>query len=315
MAVDGQGRIWSRRIPVRRLLRDGIAAASLAAILFAWVFLQQGDFFHDARAYWSLDYSDMYGQSLVGAPATYLYSPAFAHVFFPFTLLPWEVFAGIWSALNLAALVWLAGPVVAAILLYAPYSPVTDEITTGNIHLLLAAAIVVGFRAPALWAGPLLTKVTPAASILWFAGRRAWRSLACVLGATGAIVLASLVIDPAAWVEWIELLQRSAAVPVPPYIGVIPGPLWLRLAVASALAAVGGILGWRWTVPVAATIALPVTWSSGLAILVALIPLYRMQLLSLARRVAACRLSGIGASPRSVPGHSDDAGAKDQHSP
>ena len=48
--------------------------------------------------------------------------------------------------------------------------------TVGNIHLLLGAVIVAGFRWPWLWALPLLTKVTPGVGLLWFALRREWRT-------------------------------------------------------------------------------------------------------------------------------------------
>jgi hypothetical protein len=168
----------------------------------------------------------------------------------------------------------MAGPVLAAVLLFFPFSPVTDEITTGNIHLLIAAAIVIGFRWPAAHAFALLTKVTPGVGVLWFAAAVKWRALSWAIGATVAISLVSFAITPSAWFEWIDLLTRSSAVSVPADIGVIPGPLWLRTVLAAAMVLVGGRLGWRWTVPVAATLALPVTWSSGLAVLVALVPLY-----------------------------------------
>jgi hypothetical protein len=52
----------------------------------------------------------------------------------------------------------------------------------------------------------------------------------------------------------------------------------MRTAIGAVLVLVGGRLGWRWTVPVAATLALPVVWSSGLSVLVALIPMYREQI-------------------------------------
>lgn len=261
----------------RSLLRDGLTLASLLALAWAWLTMVQGDFFYDARAYWSIDYEDMYGASLVGRRATYLYSPAFAHLLWPGTLLPWVVFAALWSALNLAALVWMAGPILAAVLLFFPFSPVTDEITTGNIHLLIAAAIVIGFRWPAAHAFALLTKLTPGVGVVWFAAAGKWRALRWAIGATVAISLVSFAIAPSAWFEWIDLLTRSSAVSVPVDIGVIPGPLWLRTVLAAAMVLLGGRLGWRWTVPVAATLALPVTWSSGLAVLVALVPLYLRQ--------------------------------------
>ena len=52
----------------------------------------------------------------------------------------------------------------------------TVELAGGNISLLLAVAIVVGFRWPAAWAFVLLTKVTPGIGLLWFVVRREWRS-------------------------------------------------------------------------------------------------------------------------------------------
>jgi hypothetical protein len=259
----------------RDMMRDALRLIAVILLAFAWFLMTQGDYFHDARAYWSIDYADMYGSSLVGRPATYLYSPAFAQLFWPATLLPWAVFAGLWSALNIAALAWMAGPVLAALLLYFPYLPIRDEITTGNIHLLIAVAIVIGFRHASAHAFPLLTKVTPGVGVLWFAGARQWRPLAIAVGTTLAISLVSFAIAPQAWADWLRLLTESSSVPVSAEIGIVPGPLWARTLVAAALVLVGGWRSWRWTLPVAAFVALPVTWSSGLAILVALVPLYR----------------------------------------
>jgi Glycosyltransferase family 87 len=259
----------------RPLWRDALTLAAVLALAFAWYLMTQGDYFYDARAYWSIDYSDMYGASLVGRPATYLYSPAFAQVFWPLTLLPWGVFAALWSALNLAILAWMAGPIVAAVLLYFPFLPIRDEITTGNIHLLIAAAIVIGFRYSSSYSFPLLTKVTPGVGVLWFAAARRWRAFAVALGTTAAIVLVSFALNPQAWFDWISLLTASSSVPVSGDVGIVPGPLWLRTLAAAGLVLLGGWRSWRWTIPVAAFVALPVTWSSGLAILVALIPIYR----------------------------------------
>jgi Glycosyltransferase family 87 len=256
-----------------RLLYLALNAAALVAIAYMWLWIVQRDFLNDARAYWSVDYSNLYGGSLVGRFGTYLYSPAFAQAMWPATLLPWTVFAGLWCALNLGLLVWMARPILAALLLFLPFSPVTDEITTGNVHILLAAAIVIGFRWSAAYALPLLTKVTPGVGLLWYAGARRYRQLALAVAVTLAICAVSFVIAPQQWFDWIDLLRRSAGVS-PGGAGVIPGPLWLRGALAAVLVLAGGRLEWRWTVPVAAALALPVTWSSGMAVLIALIPLY-----------------------------------------
>ena len=258
-------------------LRLLVKAVAWGAIGFAWIALLQGDYFHDAKAYWSVDYDNLYGESLVGRFGTYLYSPAFAQALWPLTLLPWPVFAAVWSGLNLAALIWMAGPVIAAVLLFIPNSPVADEISTGNIHLLIAAALVIGFRQGASYSFPLLTKVTPGVAVLWLGTAGFVRQFAMALGVTAGIVLVSFLIAPQQWRDWITLLTASSGVPVPADIAVIPGPLWLRTALAAVLVLVTGRLGWRWGVPVAATLALPVTWSSGLSVLVALIPLYRGQ--------------------------------------
>jgi hypothetical protein len=267
-----------------RLARDAARLAGLAVVVFVWWLLTFNDYQHDARAYWAVDLDSLYARGQVGGEDAYLYSPAFAQAMWPLTLLPWGFFAGLWAALNLGALLWMSGPVIAGLLLVIPGSPVIDEVGTGNIHLMLAAAIVLAFRWPAAWALPLLTKVTPGIGVLWLAGARRWASLAISLGATLAIVLVSFVLAPQVWFDWIDVLAVNVDRTIPTEIAIIPGPLWARTAVAGIVAVAGGWRGWRWSVPVAATLALPVPWSSGLTILVAIIALARMQLKQTADR-------------------------------
>ena len=261
-----------------RLARDAARLAGFAVLIFVWWLLTFNDYQHDARAYWALDLDSLYTRGEVGGVDAFLYSPAFAQAFTPLTWLPWEVFAGLWAALNLAALTWMAGPAIAGLLLVVPGSPVIDEVGTGNIHLMLGAAIAVSFRWPAAWALPLLTKVTPGVGVLWLVGARRWRSLAIALGTTVGIVLVSFVLAPQLWFDWLDVLTGNVDRPIPTEIAVIPGPLWVRGAIAAAVAVVGGWRRWLWTAPVAATIALPVPWSSGLTILVACIWLARRHL-------------------------------------
>lgn len=259
-----------------RLLRRLPTALAVAAILFGWIGLNlSGEYFRDALAYWRPNLDDLYGGRQVGVASTYLYSPAFAQLISPLGLLPFPAFALLWSGLSLALLVWMVGPVVAALLFLVPLSPVADEISTGNIHLLLAAAIVIGLRHPWAWAVPLLTKVTPGVGVLWFAGSRRWRSLLGAVAAAAGIALVSFVLSPGAWVEWVETLRRSSEVSVSGAIAVIPGPLWARTLVGGGLAVAAGALNRPWLVPVAVTIALPVPWSSGLSVLVASLALTR----------------------------------------
>lgn len=267
-----------------RLARDAARLAGLAVVIFVWWLLTFNDYQHDARAYWTVDLDSLYARGQVGGEEAYLYSPAFAQLIQPLTLLPWTVFAALWAALNLGALLWMAGPVIAGLLLVLPGSPVIDEVGTGNIHLMLAAAIVIAFRWPAAWALPLLTKVTPGVGLLWLAGARRWRSLAVALGATLGIVLVSFAVAPQLWFDWVDVLTGNVDRPIPIEIAVIPGPLWVRTALGAVVAVAGGWRGWPWTVPVAATLALPVPWSSGLTILVAIIALARAHLKATADR-------------------------------
>jgi Glycosyltransferase family 87 len=249
-AVELGHRLMHPRTLRGRLARDAARLAGLAIVLFVWWLLTFNDYQHDAGAYWGVDLDT----------------------------LPWGVFAGVWAALNLGALLWMAGPAIAGLLLVVPGSPVIDEVGTGNIHLMLAAAIVLAFRWPVAWALPLLTKVTPGVGVLWLAGAQRWRALAIALGATVGIVLVSFALGPQLWFDWIDVLTGNVDRQIPTEIAIIPGPLWARTALGAGVAIAGGWRGWRWTVPVAATLALPVPWSSGLTVLVAIIALVRAHL-------------------------------------
>ena len=54
------------------------------------------------------------------------------------------------------------------------FPPVALELYHGNVHLLIAAAIALGFSYPWTWSFVLLTKVTPGLALVWFAVRREW---------------------------------------------------------------------------------------------------------------------------------------------
>ena len=122
---------------------------------------------------------------------------------------------------------------------------------------------------PWTWAFILLTKVTPGVGLAWFAVRREWRSLAIALGVTAAIAAVSLAVDGHLWVDWLGFLGRAGggATVAQFDIGI---PLWIRLPAALVLVAWGGLTDRRWTVPVAATLGLPILWPSGFAICAAL---------------------------------------------
>jgi hypothetical protein len=153
------------------------------------------------------------------------------------------------------------------------FPPVALELYHGNVHLLIAAAIVLGFRWPATWAFVILTKVTPGVGLIWFAVRREWRALGIALGVTAALVAISLAVDSSLWRAWLtdDILKTATGAPLDQFSIAIP--LWLRLPAAAILVAWGGRTDRAWTVPVAATLGLPILWPTGLAILAALWPI------------------------------------------
>ena len=202
-------------------------------------------------------------------PVAYVYSPAFLQLVTPLAALPWQAFMAAWTLVLLAGVRFLTGPRWFAFgVLFA-----LMEIAGGNISILIAVAMVVGFRWPAAWAFVLLTKVTPGIGLLWFAVRREWNALAIAIVATAGVFVISAMFMPAAWSEWLTVLTTVsgrggtwAAVPI---------PLLVRLPVAVALVVWGARTDRRWVVPVAGMIALPALWYGGFSMLLATLALSR----------------------------------------
>ena len=222
----------------------------------------------DAWAYWIVDPVHPYS-GVARESGAFLYGPPIAQVAAWLRVMPWEVYMVSWTALMVGVLYALA-PGRSVMLLLLP--PVMLEVLFGNIHLLIAAAIVLGFRWPVAWAFVLLTKVTPGVGLAWFVARRDWRSVALALGATAIAAGASYLVAPWMWSEWIARLSASAA-QQPGAIDALFGPLWLRVTIGAAIAFGAGLVGRRWPVAVACTLALPQLSLISFSVLVAVIPL------------------------------------------
>jgi hypothetical protein len=221
----------------------------------------------DAYCYWFPTLADPYARSDWTDPIAYVYSPAFLQLLQPIRILPWQAYMAVWTAILLGAAYVLTGPrwypvgIVLALM----------EVAGGNIHLVLAAAIVLGFRWPWTWSIVLLTKITPGIGLLWFVVRREWRNLAIALGSTAAIVVVSYLVWPSAWAAWGEVLTRVAG--RDGTWAAVPIPFVVRLPFAVAIVVWGAWTGRRWTVPVAGMLALPALWYGGLSMLLAVIAL------------------------------------------
>jgi len=259
------GAIGANASRFSRPLRDALVVVGIGRAL--WYFLVQEirpwEFPGiDTRAYWQVDLAHPYLNSGVGDISTYLYSPAFAQALAPSGALPFPVFFAMWTAISLVVLAWLVRPWPWAVPILA--LPIIYELCAGNVHFLIAAAIVLGFRAPSTWAFPVLTKITPGAGVGWFLVRREWRAFAVAAGTTAAIAGVSFLLNPTAWEDWIALLLDS------------PGRSQLlvpRAVLAAALVLFGARTDRRWLVPVAVWISLPIVWINSWVILLAVIRL------------------------------------------
>lgn len=255
----------------RRALRDGLIVAGLIFnIVFLVFWTSRFAWFVDAPSWRQINLDDLYGiaeQSLT-ATGAFRMAPVLAWVMYPLTLVPWEVFIGVFVGLNLLAVTILGRQWTPVLLLAFP--PVLLELANANVHLLMALAIWAGMRWPAAWAFLLLSKVTPGVGILWFAFRREWRNLAIALGATAAIVSVGFLIAPGQWTEWFRSLAISAQ---QPQVGTLPS-LFLRLPLATVIVWYAARTTRAWLVPFACLLAMPTIWLQSAALLTACFPLW-----------------------------------------
>lgn len=242
-----------------------VVSAALCVVVFV-VYTSTGGDPVDALCYWAMNPAAPY---VPNAEPQFVYSPAAAQIIAPFLNLPFATFVAGIRAAELVSLLVVAGPVAGPLLFLPQFA---SEINAANINMVLALVMVLGFRWPALWAIPLLTKPSMGVGLLWFAVRREWRKLAIAVGTAGAIATASFLFAPALWFDWISLLSGGT-----PAVGSwpFPYPIWARLPFAIALVVWGARTNRRWTVVGAAVLALPRLYFFSPAMLVGVLPLVR----------------------------------------
>lgn len=274
-----------------------VAGATCVAVIA--VLIAQHPWDNDAHGFWLVRHRGLYALPWL-AHGAYVYSPAFAEALAWWTLLQWPVAWALWVGLQFAALLWMLGPALGAVVLLLPWPSLPDHgnavygtIYNGNPQILLAAAIVFGMRFPATWSFVLLTKVTPGIGLLWFAVRREWRAFGFAVVATAAIIAVSLVLNAGLWAQWLKLLATAMGADALAKEPILPLPLVVRLPCAVIIVAVGALRNRRWTVPIACTLALPAIQVGGFAVAVGAIPLW---LADSDTRVAAALRAYLGWS-------------------
>lgn len=241
------------------------------------------------------------GASYPGDLYRYWYPPVFAQAIAPATLLlPAGTFGLAWIALLLGCLWWLGGRSILGGLAIAAFPPVAVELGYRNVHLVVAVLIVVAIRrSPVAWVAVAAIEASPAialAHVLLRGARRAALRAALV----GAAVLGlSVLISPAAWLEFVREVLTRAPTEVSTFLGV---PYPVRLAAGAALVVAAARLRPSLADPllvVGIVLALPTLWGTALSTLVALVPLLRERRETDPGTVRP--RDGGAPSPRSVP--------------
>jgi hypothetical protein len=246
-----------------RATRDALSIAGVLLLVLTMRGEGQG---YDFYAYWSVNPADPY--AVHEGFGAYHYAPPLVWLVGPLKLLPWPAAYWLWFGFLFAVLIWLARDWALA---WLAFPPVVSELFHGNIHLLLAAALVISMRFPAGYAFLALSKVSPGVTAIWWLVRRQWRGLAIALTSTGVVVVLSVAFAPALWLQYLDHISTEGN-HAPNLIAI---PLLVRLPFAALLTAIAAWRNRPWMLAPAVVLALPLLWFHGLAVLVAMTPLWR----------------------------------------
>lgn len=212
----------------------------------------------DAEVYHAVGWPPSYEGS-TALHSSYNYSPAFAFWVQPLQAIDFTAFRQILTAANIAALAYLVGPWGALLLVGLQMPLVAQDLAVGNINLIVGALVVLALRYPALYAFPILTKVTPGVGIVWHLVRREWRAVAIAGVVTFLVAVPSLLLAPSSWVEWVKLLTTNDRL----LSDLLVVPVWMRAVVALGLTVYAARTDRIWLVPIAAALVGPhngATW-------------------------------------------------------
>ncbi len=269
--------IGGRRFPPIGLV---VLSAVGAALLLVIASGRWGDP-QDQHAYWLAAQRLINGQPLYDPTATsvtpyaYWYPPPLAQVLVPVAaILPSHAFDIAWIGLLLLCLLFMAAwrPLVA--LAFIAYLPVAAELWFANVHLVLAALIVLGLRRwPWAFAVGAAIKLAPGLGILYFLVQRRWRAAGSAIAVGLVILVVSVALNPTAWRDFFTTLEGRGPGDIS---GLLPIPYFVRLAAGVVLTVIAALIRPRIGEPlliVAITVALPTLWLDALSTLIAIVPI------------------------------------------
>jgi hypothetical protein len=259
---------------VIRAVRD---ALSIAGVLLLIITFRTGGPGFDFYAYWAVDPADPY--TVIEGFGAFHYTPPLVWFALPLRIVSWPLAYWIYFGILMAVLVWLARDWALA---WLAFPPVASELYHGNIHLLIAAALVLSLRYPVAYWFIALSKVSPGVTAIWYLARREWRNFALAVGGAAIIAAIAFILAPDLWLEWLKHLSSYTTQAQ----NLIAIPLAVRLPIAALLVLVAARTNRPWILAPAVVLSLPLLWVHGLAVLVAITPLVRMSRVG-ASRVAA----------------------------
>lgn len=259
-----------------------IVLAAVGASLLAVEAASRWAGVQDEGAYWRAGERLLSGQPLYDPTATvvtpwaYLYPPPLAQFIAPITaVVPQNAFSALWTMLLLACVLYLARGRLLVALAMVAFVPVAIELGYRNVHLLLAALLVLGLRGrPALLAIGAAIKVGPGLGLVYLAFRGRWREAAIGVAAGLAVLAMSLLIGPAQWQQFMAVIAATAS--TAPTTS-LPLSYPVRLAIAGVLTLAASRLSDRRgeaVLVIAVVLANPSLWATALSMLVAMVPLW-----------------------------------------
>ena len=268
------------------MTRERVALVILAAIgasLLLVVAVNRWAEPSDEHAYWLAGQRLLAGEPLYDPSATsttpfaYWYPPIVAQVMAPISaVLPSFVFSAAWTVLMLGCLWWLAGRNVLAALAICAFPPVAVELWFRNVHLILAALLVLAIRRWGGWfsVGAAI-KLAPGIGLVYLAIKGRWREAGIAFGFGAALLAVSLLLSPDAWRQFADVMLARGPADASAFF---PIPYLARAIGAVVLLVIAVRLDPRWGEPllvVAVVVALPTLWFTALSTLVAIVPLVR----------------------------------------
>jgi hypothetical protein len=259
-----------------------LVLALVGGMLLLIVAVNRWGGFQDEHAYWLAGERLAAGQPLYDpaadptTPYAYWYPPPLAQVLAPFTgfVTDWA-FTVAWTVLLLGCVFYLADRRLLVALAMIAFLPVAVELWYRNIHLVVAALVLLALRrTPLAWVAATALKVTPVIAMGYLVAARRYRDAALVATVGAAVLAVSIVVTPGAWSQFVDVAIIRGGSSGASLVAV---PFPVRLAAALALAVAGGRIGGRrgeTLLVIGLVVGNPTLFVTALSLLALLVPIW-----------------------------------------